>query len=102
MNSEELAKFICELHDCADRYNEAEYQRKYGDIEKAIELHKMNVESKVDYSASYISLAEIYHELNDMENEMRILKKGIAESDDESRVEDMKFKLIKLEKNYMK
>ena len=95
---EKLAKFICEIHNCANRYNEAEYQREYGDINEAIKLHKSNVESDVDYSASYMRLAEIYHELNDIENEILILEKGIAECDDVNQIEEMKYKLKKLEK----
>lgn len=74
MSSKELARVILESHACAERYSEAEYQREYGDINEAIKLHKMNTESDVDYFASYVCLAEIYHELNDFENERIILK----------------------------
>lgn len=96
MNTKKLSEYIREVHKCAERYSEAEYQREHGDINKAIELHKSNILSFVDYSASYISLSEIYRELGDFDNEVLILKKGIDECDDCVHIAMMNFRLKKL------
>ena len=99
MNSKKLARYILEIHECAERFSEAEYQKEQGNINHAIKLHKLNIESDVNYPASYFSLAKLYHELGDSINEKLILKKAIDECESSDVVKNAEFHLKKLEKN---
>ena len=58
----------------AERNKQAQEFYSMGDIDKAIELYMLNVESRTDTGASYISLCMIYSSLEDEVNRNKILK----------------------------
>jgi tetratricopeptide (TPR) repeat protein len=59
------------------RYNMAEELKKTGETETAIALYEINVTEGCDAPASYENLADLFHEAERREDEIRILRRAV-------------------------
>lgn len=93
--SRNMQKEVDQTRDVSSLIKQAKSLEKSGNYDDAIELYKKAIVIMPDAGEAYVGLANIYHEKNDADGEIDILKKAVRNIDSDSKIKNDLIKRLK-------